>query len=58
MTDVFSCPCEFVSDSRFCARYRIVLWLGGILQTFEDIFKTLNIPLIGGKVEMPSSAVS
>ena len=57
MTDYFSSPCEFVSDSPFCARYRVVLWLGGILQTFEDIFKTLNILLIGGKVEMPNSAV-
>ena len=46
MTGVFSCPCEFASDSPFCARYRIVLRKGGLLQTFEDIFKTLNILLI------------
>ena len=33
----------FVSDSPSCARYRIFLRQGCILQTLKDIFKTLNI---------------
>ena len=40
MTDVFSCPCEFVSDSPS------LLQQGGVLQTFKDIFKLLNTLLV------------
>ena len=47
MTDFFSCPCGFVSDSPSCARYRIVLRQVCILQTSEDIFKTLNTYITG-----------
>ena len=39
MTDVFSCSCEFVSDSPFCAHCRIVLFtnLRRHLQDFKHI---------------------
>ena len=57
MTGLFSCPCVFVSDSTLCARNRIVIRQGGILQSFEDIFKTLKILLVGTYSKMPCSAV-
>ena len=37
------CPCVFLSDTSSCGHCRIVLRQGGILQTSEDIFKTLII---------------
>ena len=40
--DFFFRPCVVVSDSPSCARYRIVLRQSGILQTCEDISKTLH----------------
>ena len=59
MTDVFPCPCVFVSDSPSCARYRIVLRQDGICisQPFEDIFKTLKILQEASQLKLPCSAV-
>ena len=57
MTDVFPCPCVFVSDSPSCARYRIVLRKGGILQNSEVIFKTLDILQVASQSKTLCSAV-